>query len=102
MFQRSTTRSRVMKRVGAGVALALLASTVPLAANAANTTSSAAPKPTVGGDIKVGIFDRVLTTCFSPNVPNSALGVLKSVYEGLVERRSDGNYLPFLAAAMSA
>lgn len=101
MFQRSTTRSRVIKRVGAGVALALLASTVPLAANAANTTSSAASKPTVGGDIKVGIFDRVLTTCFSPNVPNSALGVMKSVYEGLVERRSDGEYVPFLASAIT-
>ena len=102
MSTRSTSRSRTLKRAGAGFALALLASTVPMAANAAQVnSSSAAGKPTVGGDIKVGIFDRVLTTCYSPNVPNSALGVLKSVYEGLVERRSDGKYVPFLASAIT-
>ena len=97
MFQRSTTRSRVMKKVGAGVALALLASTVPLAANAANTTSSAsAGKPEIGGKITVGVFDTFPGFCMKQILANSALGGARSIAETLFERNSSGKVVGFL------
>ena len=96
MFQRSTNRSRVMKRVGAGIALALLASTVPLAANAANTTSSAADKPVIGGKITVGVFDTFPGFCMKQILANSALGGARSITESLFERTSNGKVVGFL------
>ena len=101
MFQRSTNRSRVMKRVGAGVALALLASTVPLAANAANTTSSAAGKPKVGGKITVGIFDTFPGFCAKQILANSSLGGARSITESLFERTSNGRVVGFLLKGAS-
>lgn len=102
MFQRSTNRSRVMKRVGAGVALALLASTVPLAANAANTTSSAANKPVIGGKITVGIFDTFPGFCMKQILANSALGGARSITESLFERTSNGKVVGFLLKGASS
>ena len=102
MFQRSTNRSRVMKRVGAGVALALLASTVPLAANAANTTSSAANKPVIGGKITVGVFDTFPGFCMKQILANSALGGARSITESLFERTSNGKVVGFLLKGASS
>lgn len=103
MFQRSTTRSRVMKKVGAGVALALLASTVPLAANAANTTSSAsADKPVSGGKITVGVFDTFAGYCMKQILANSALGGARSITESLFERNSNGKVVGFLLKSASS
>ena len=97
MFQRSTTGSRVMKKVGAGVVLALLASTVPMAANAATTTSSAsAATPVSGGKITVGVFDTFAGYCMKQILANSALGGARSIAETLFERNSDGRVVPFL------
>ena len=102
MFQRSTTRSRVMKKVGAGIALALLASTVPLAANAANTTSSAANKPVIGGKITVGVFDTFPGFCMKQILANSALGGARSITESLFERTSNGKVVGFLLKGASS
>ena len=102
MFQRSTNRSRVMKRVGAGIALALLASTVPLAANAANTTSSAADKPVIGGKITVGVFDTFPGFCMKQILANSALGGARSITESLFERTSNGKVVGFLLKGASS
>ncbi len=102
MFQRSTTRSRVMKKAGAGIALALLASTVPLAANAANTTSSAADKPVIGGKITVGVFDTFPGFCMKQILANSALGGARSITESLFERTSNGKVVGFLLKGASS
>lgn len=101
MFQRSTTRSRVMKKVGAGIALALLASTVPMAANAA-TTSSAANKPVTGGKITVGVFDLFSGYCMKQILANSALGGARSIAETLFERNSSGKVVGFLLKGASS
>lgn len=97
MFQRSNTRPRVMKKVGAGLALVLLASTVPMAANAAKTTSSASSdKPVAGGKITVGVFDTFAGYCMKQILANSALGGARSIAETLFERNSSGKVVPFL------
>jgi peptide/nickel transport system substrate-binding protein len=86
-----------MKKVGAGIALALLASTVPMAANAAKTTSSAtADKPVSGGKITVGVFDTFAGYCMKQILANSALGGARSIAETLFERNSSGKVVPFL------
>lgn len=102
MFQRSTTRSRVMKKVGAGIALALLASTVPMAANAANTSSASAAKPVAGGKITVGVFDTFPGFCLKQILANSSLGGARSIAETLFERNSSGKVVGFLLKGASS
>ena len=64
--------------------------------------SSAAPSAKKsGGSITVGVANLLLSTCLSPNASNSALGIMKTVYEGWVEKREDGRYVPFLAEAVT-
>jgi peptide/nickel transport system substrate-binding protein len=100
MSIRATKRSGRSRRLALFTGIAVAASVIPAAAQA-SANSAAAEKPVRGGNITVGIFDQVLTTCYSPNVPNSALGVLKTVYEGLVEKSSDGKFVPFLAKTIA-
>lgn len=89
--------SRGRRKVAAVIAIALVASLSQVGA-----TNAASPsKPRSGGDITVGIFNQVLTTCYTPNVSNSGLGVLKTVFEGIVEQKSDGTMVPFLAESFS-
>jgi len=64
--------------------------------------SSAAPSAKKsGGSITVGVANQLLTTCLNPNASNSALGIMKTVYEGWVEKREDGRYVPFLAESVT-
>lgn len=92
-----TTRRR-LRALGVGIGLA-----VAMTAMASPTTSAAkVSAPKQGGDITVGIFNQLTTTCFSPNAANSALGVMRTVYEGLLEQRADGKIVPFLASSISA
>ena len=100
MSIRATKSTRRRSRIALFMGTAVAASVIPAAAHA-SASSASAEKPKRGGDLTVGIFDQVLTTCYSPNVPNSALGVLKTVYEGLVEKSSDGKFVPFLAKSIS-
>jgi len=91
-----TTRRR-LRALGAGIGLALA-----MTAMASPTTNAAkVSAPTQGGDITVGIFNQLLSTCFSPNAANSALGVMRTVYEGLVEQRTDGKIVPYLAESIT-
>ena len=96
MFQGSTTRSRVMKKVGAGIALALLASTVPMAANAAKQAPASAAKPVSGGKITVGVFDTFPGFCMKQILANSSLGGARSIAETLFERNAKGKVVPYL------
>lgn len=87
----------VRRKVAAVAAIALVASLSQVA-----PTSAANPaRGTRGGDLTVGIFNQLLGTCFSPNATNSALGIMQSVYEGLVEQRSDGRIVPYLAQSVT-
>jgi len=91
-----TTRRR-LRALGVGIGLA-----VAMTAMASPTTSAAkVSAPTQGGDITVGIFNQLLSTCYSPNAANSALGVMRTVYEGLVEQRADGKIVPYLAESIT-
>lgn len=82
------------RKIAAIAALSLVASVVP--ASMSSAAKVAAPKQ--GGDITVGIFNTLPLEgfCFG-NPANGALGVLKTVYEGLFEQRSDGRIVPHLA-----
>ena len=82
------------RKIAAIAALSLVASVVP--ASMSSAAKVAAPKQ--GGDITVGIFNTLPLEgfCFG-NPSNGALGVLKTVYEGLFEQRSDGRIVPHLA-----
>ena len=82
------------RKVAAVMAIALVASLSQVA------PSSAAEKKS-GGEITVGVFNQLLTTCFSPNASNSALGIMKTVYEGWVEKREDGKFVPYLATSIT-
>jgi len=84
------------RKVAAVMAVALVASLSQVA------PSSAAPSAKrAGGSITVGVFNQLKSTCFSPNASNSALGIMKTVYEGWVEKREDGRYVPYLAESVT-
>lgn len=94
----SHSTSRRFRKVAIGLGLALAVSVVAAPnGNAANVQA-----PTAGGKITVGIFDLIPTYCYSPNLANSALGAIKTVYEGLVEKRRDGVIVPFLLKSFSS
>ena len=86
------------RRVAVISALALAASVVPVSMSSAAKVQA----PKQGGDITVGIFNQLPLEgfCFG-NAANSALGVLKTVYEGLLEQRSDGRIVPHLAQSIT-
>lgn len=86
------------RKVAVMSAIALAASVVPVSMSSAAKVQA----PKQGGDITVGIFNQMPLEgfCFG-NAANSALGVLKSVYEGLLEQRSDGRIVPHLAQSIS-
>ena len=86
----------VTRKIAVIAAISLVASVVP--ASVSNAAKVSAPKR--GGDITVGIFNTLPLEgfCFG-NATNGALGVLKTVYEGLFEQRSDGRIVPHLASS---
>jgi len=101
MSIKGTKRSGRARRLALYTGIAVAASVIPVATQV-SASSATAEKPVRGGNITVGIFDQVLTTCYTPNVPNSALGALKTVYEGLVEKSNDGKFVPFLAKTITS
>jgi len=86
------------RKIAAIAALSLVASVVPASMSSAAKVAS----PKQGGDITVGIFNTLPLEgfCFG-NAANGALGVLKTVYEGLLEQRSDGRIVPHLAESIT-
>ncbi|NCV44437.1 MAG: ABC transporter substrate-binding protein [Actinobacteria bacterium] len=84
------------RKVAAVMAVALIASLSQVApSNAAPSAKKA------GGSITVGVFNSLLSSCFSPNAANSALGIMKTVYEGWFEKNKDGKIVPYLAEAFT-
>lgn len=84
------------RKVAAVMAIALVASLSQVApSSAANHLKKS------GGEITVGIGNQLLTSCFSPNASNAALGVMRSVYEGFFEQQEGGRVVPYLAESMT-
>jgi peptide/nickel transport system substrate-binding protein len=84
------------RKMAAVMAVALVAS---LSQVAPSSAAPAAKKS--GGEITVGVFNSLLSSCFSPNASNSALGMMRAVYEGFFEQQEGGRVVPYLAAAMT-
>jgi len=82
------------RKVAAVMAIALVASLSQVA------PSSAAEKKS-GGELTVGVFNQLLGSCVNPNASNSALGIMRSVYEGLFEQQEGGKIVPYLAQSMT-
>jgi ABC-type transport system substrate-binding protein len=82
------------RKVAAVMAIALVASLSQVAPSSANTKKS-------GGEITVGVFNQLLGSCYNPNASNSALGIMRSVYEGLFEQQEGGKVVPYLAQSMT-
>lgn len=93
MTQRQTTRSRVMRRVGAAIAATIAVSTVASTGGQAASTSAAK----AGGEIKVGIFDTFPGFCNNNNPANSSLMATRAIFEGLVEKTRGNDFVGLLA-----
>ena len=93
MTQRQTTRSRVMRRVGAAIAATIAVSTVASTGGQAASTSAAKS----GGEIKVGIFDTFPGFCNNNNPANSSLMATRAIFEGLVEKTRGNDFVGLLA-----
>ena len=94
MTQSQTTRSRVLRRIGVAVATTIAISTVASTGSQAATTPTAA---TVGGEVKVAIFDTFPGFCVANNPANSALMATRTMFEGLVEKTRGGDFVGLLA-----
>ena len=90
-------RSRRVRQIAIGLGLALAVSSVGVSGSSAAKVQAAKS----GGDITVGVFNQLLTTCFSPNASNSALGIMKTAYEGFFEKKLNGEIVPYLAEAVT-
>lgn len=101
MTQRHTTRSRVLRKVGAVLAASLAVSTL---ATTGASAKSAATGPTAGGggDAKVAIFDTFGGWCGPDNLANSALMAARTIYETLFEKSIGGDMIPVLAESGQA
>ena len=97
-MNQTSTKSGLFRKLSIGLGLALAVSTIGVSSSSAAKVQA----PTSGGDITVGIFDLMLTNCYSPNLSNSALGAIKTVYEGLLEKKTDGTVVPYLLEAYSS
>jgi ABC-type transport system substrate-binding protein len=94
-------RSRMTKRLGAALSVALIGSTL------AATGSQAAPKPEAGapkygGTVTMLIDGSIAGHCFANALPGGPLGASRSIYESLVERTSKGKYVGFLAESFTS
>ena len=93
MTQRQTTRSRVLRRIGAAVAATIAVSTVA----STGTQASSSPSAKYGGEVKVAIFDTFPGFCVANNPANSALMATRTIFEGLVEKTKGGDFVGLLA-----
>lgn len=97
MTQRQTTRSRVLRRVGAAVAATIAVSTVA----STGTQAASSPSAKYGGEVKVAIFDTFPGFCVGNNPANSSLMATRTIYEGLVEKTKGGDFVGLLAKSWS-
>ena len=95
-MNQTSTKSGLFRKAMIGLGLALTVSSV-------GVSSSSAAKVAVdtksGGDITVVQWDQLEKRCYG-NPGNGAQAIMKSVFEGLFEQRTDGTIVPFLAKAV--
>jgi ABC-type transport system substrate-binding protein len=91
-------RSRRVRQIAIGLGLALAVSSVGVSGSSAAKVQNTSK---LGGDITVVQWDQLLGRCYSPNPGNGAQAVMKTVFEGLFEQKSNGEMVPFLAESVS-
>ena len=101
MTQRHTTRSRVLRKVGAVLAASLAVSALATTGASAKRVATG-PTAGGGGDAKVAIFDTFGGWCGPDNLANSALMAARTIYETLFEKSIGGDMVPMLAESGSA
>lgn len=99
--QGKAIRSRMAKRLGAAVAVALVGSTLAATGSHAAVRPSSAKTPHTGGSITVMIDGSIAGHCFSNALPGGPLGASRSIYESLVERTNKGKYVGYLAESFT-
>lgn len=98
--QGKAVRSRMAKRLGAAVAVALLGSTVAATGSQAATRPEAGA-PKYGGTVTMLIDGSIAGHCFQNALPGGPLGASRSIYESLVERTNKGKYVGYLAESFT-
>jgi len=88
----------VLRRAGVALAAAIAVTTVASTASAAQKPSG----PTVGGEVKVAIFDTFPGFCIGNNPANSSLMATRTMYETLFEKTVGGDYIGLLAKSNPA
>ena len=99
--QGRAVRSRMAKRLGAAVAVALLGSTVAATGSQAATRPEAGA-PKYGGTVTMLIDGSIAGHCFQNALPGGPLGASRSIYESLVERTNKGKYVGYLAESLTS
>lgn len=99
--QGKVVRSRMAKRLGAAVAVALLGSTVAATGSQAATRPEAGA-PKYGGTVTMLIDGSIAGHCFANALPGGPLGASRSIYESLVERTNKGKYVGYLAESLTS
>lgn len=99
--QGKAVRSRMAKRLGAAVAVALLGSTVAATGSQAATRPEAGA-PKYGGTVTMLIDGSIAGHCFQNALPGGPLGASRSIYESLVERTNKGKYVGYLAESLTS
>ena len=93
----TANRSRRAKRLGLAVAIALTGTLVSGTATHARSPQKAKS----GGEINVAIDGQLAGFCFSTALAGGTLGASRTIYESLVERSSDGKFVPYLAESFT-
>ena len=101
MTQRHTTRSRVLRKVGAVLAASLAVSALATTGASAKRVATG-PTAGGGGDATVAIFDTFGGWCGPDNLANSALMAARTIYETLFEKSIGGDMVPMLAESGTA
>jgi peptide/nickel transport system substrate-binding protein len=98
-MNQTSTKSGLFRKFSIGMGIALAVSTIGVSASSAAKVPAASKS---GGDITVVQWDQLLGRCYSPNPGNGAQAIMKSVFEGLFEQKSNGQMVPYLAEAVSS
>ncbi|MFI0461423.1 MAG: ABC transporter substrate-binding protein [Ilumatobacteraceae bacterium] len=93
----TANRSRRAKRLGLAVAIALTGTLVSGSATHARSPQKAKS----GGEINVAIDGQLAGFCFSTALAGGTLGASRTIYESLVERSSNGKFVPYLAESFT-
>ena len=98
-MNQTSTKSGLFRKLSIGLGLALAVSTIGVSASSAAKVQAESKS---GGNITVVQWDQLLSRCYNPNPGNGAQAVMKTVFEGLFEQKTDGTMVPFLAESASS